>query len=222
MAICEQMEDPAEAKKRGGKSVVRRDVVRLVTPGTLTEETLLEARRHNYLAAFAEVRGGSGRSPGSTSRPASCAVMPSPAVRLRGGAGAARPARGAAARRGSRGPIAASWSPSGGAALTPLAPARFDSTRPARRRLQALFGVAALDGFGGLRAGAEVAALGALVDYLELTQKGRLPLLRAAGATSAGGPCADRRRHPPQSGADAHARCRAGARARLVGASTAR
>jgi DNA mismatch repair protein MutS len=56
VAIAEQMEDPAEAKKRGSKSVVRRDVVRLVTPGTLTEDSLLEARRHNYLAAFAEVR----------------------------------------------------------------------------------------------------------------------------------------------------------------------
>ena len=56
VAIAEQMEDPAEAKKRGSKSVVARDVVRLVTPGTLTEETLLEARRHNFLAAFATVR----------------------------------------------------------------------------------------------------------------------------------------------------------------------
>jgi DNA mismatch repair protein MutS len=45
VAVCEQMEDPAEAKKRGGsKAVVRRDVVRLVTPGTLTEDTLLDAR----------------------------------------------------------------------------------------------------------------------------------------------------------------------------------
>ena len=57
VAVCEQMEDPAEARKRGAKAVVRREVVRLVTPGTLTEESLLEARRHNYLAAFAEVRG---------------------------------------------------------------------------------------------------------------------------------------------------------------------
>ncbi len=56
VAIAEQMEDPAEAKKRGSKAVVRREVVRLVTPGTLTEESLLDARRHNYLAAFAEVR----------------------------------------------------------------------------------------------------------------------------------------------------------------------
>src|SRR5262249_27111511 len=52
VAVCEQMEDPAEAKKRGGKSVVKRNVVRLVTPGTLTEDTLLDARRNNYLAAI--------------------------------------------------------------------------------------------------------------------------------------------------------------------------
>ena len=57
VAVCEQMEDPAEARKRGAKSVVRREVVRLVTPGTLTEESLLEARRHNFLAAYGEVRG---------------------------------------------------------------------------------------------------------------------------------------------------------------------
>ena len=53
VAVCEQMESPAEAKKRGYKSVVKREVVRLVTPGTLTEDHLLDARRHNFLAAFA-------------------------------------------------------------------------------------------------------------------------------------------------------------------------
>ena len=52
VAVCEQMEDPAEAKKRGNKSVVRREVVRLVTPGTLTEDALLEARAANMLAAL--------------------------------------------------------------------------------------------------------------------------------------------------------------------------
>ncbi len=58
VAICEQMEDPAEARKRGSKSVVRRDVVRLVTPGTLTEDDHLDARSANYLAALAMVRHG--------------------------------------------------------------------------------------------------------------------------------------------------------------------
>src|ERR1700760_4606533 len=56
VAVCEQTEDPAEARKRGSKSVVRRDVVRLVTPGTLTEDTLLDARRNNYLLAVARAR----------------------------------------------------------------------------------------------------------------------------------------------------------------------
>ncbi|MEP0507207.1 MAG: DNA mismatch repair protein MutS, partial [Aurantimonas coralicida] len=59
VAVCEQVEDPAEARKRGAKSVVRRDVVRLVTPGTITEETLLEPGRPNYLMALARL-GGSG------------------------------------------------------------------------------------------------------------------------------------------------------------------
>nr|WP_143240016.1 DNA mismatch repair protein MutS [Agrobacterium sp. DSM 25558] len=57
VAVCEQTEDPAEAKKRGSKSVVRRDVVRLVTPGTLTEEKLLSPTESNYLMALARIRG---------------------------------------------------------------------------------------------------------------------------------------------------------------------
>jgi DNA mismatch repair protein MutS len=56
VAVCEQLEDPAQAKKRGAKSVVRRDVVRLVTPGTLTEDSLLDARSNNYLLALARAR----------------------------------------------------------------------------------------------------------------------------------------------------------------------
>src|SRR3546814_14964579 len=60
VAICEQMEDPAEAKKRGGKSVVKRGVVRVVAPGTITEDALLDARAHNYLPALAEAGGALG------------------------------------------------------------------------------------------------------------------------------------------------------------------
>jgi DNA mismatch repair protein MutS len=59
VAVCEQLEDPAEAKKRGAKSVVRRDVIRLVTPGTLTEDTLLDANRNNYLLAIVRARTSS-------------------------------------------------------------------------------------------------------------------------------------------------------------------
>src|SRR5580658_25054 len=59
VAVCDQLEDPAEARKRGAKSVVRRDVVRLVTPGTLTEDSLLDAKRNNYLLALARARTSS-------------------------------------------------------------------------------------------------------------------------------------------------------------------
>src|SRR6202142_1174371 len=57
VAVCEQIEDPAEAKKRGSKSVVKREVIRLVTPGTLTEDSLLEARSANVLAALGRAGG---------------------------------------------------------------------------------------------------------------------------------------------------------------------
>src|SRR5438270_1247750 len=60
VAVCEQMEDPAAARDRGNKRVVRRDVVWLVTPGTLTEDTLLDARANNYLLAIARARASSG------------------------------------------------------------------------------------------------------------------------------------------------------------------
>jgi DNA mismatch repair protein MutS len=75
VAVCEQLEDPAEAKKRGGKSVVRRDVIRVVTPGTLTEDTLLDARRNNYLPARARQSRTRAASPwpGSIFLPASSA-----------------------------------------------------------------------------------------------------------------------------------------------------
>jgi DNA mismatch repair protein MutS len=61
VAVCEQLEDPAEARKRGSKAVVHRDVVRLVTPGTLTEDSLLDAKARNYLTAlFRGPKGGAG------------------------------------------------------------------------------------------------------------------------------------------------------------------
>ena len=81
VAIAEQLEDPAEAKKRGYKAVVKRDVVRLVTPGTLTEDSLSEARRHNFLAAFSEVREAGALAWADIST-GEFRVMPSSLVRL--------------------------------------------------------------------------------------------------------------------------------------------
>ncbi|MHA6641177.1 DNA mismatch repair protein MutS [Mesorhizobium sp. A623] len=59
VAVCEQIEDPAEARKRGSKSVVRRDVVRLVTPGTITEDRLLAPSESSFLMALGRVKGAS-------------------------------------------------------------------------------------------------------------------------------------------------------------------
>ncbi len=173
VAVCEQLEDPAEAKKRGAKAVVRRDVVRLVTPGTLTEESLLDARRHNFLAAHATVRDDGALAWVDIST-GGFHVMPLASVRL--------------------GPELARLMPSElvvpdadwadwagletelGLSLTPLARSAFDSAG-AERRLCDLFGVGTLEAHGAFTR-PEVAAMGAIVEYLEITQKGKLPLLR--------------------------------------------
>ena len=60
VALCDQIESAEQAKRRGGKQIVRREVVRLVTPGTLLEDSLLEGNRNNYLLALARARGAWG------------------------------------------------------------------------------------------------------------------------------------------------------------------
>ncbi len=185
VAICEQIEDPAEAKKRGsGKSLVRRDVVRVVTPGTLTEDTLLDARANNFLCCLAEAAGALGLAWLDLSTGdfrVETATAPGLSAAL------ARIAPGElllADRLLARDDIAAAISPLK-RALTPLPSARFDSEN-AKRRLEALYGVKSLDGFGAF-ARAEIAAAGALVDYVELTQKGRVGRLQTPQRQSAAG-----------------------------------
>jgi DNA mismatch repair protein MutS len=182
VAICEQMEDPAEAKKRGSKSVVRREVVRLVTPGTLTEDTLLEARRHNYLAAYAEIRG-EGALAWCDISTGDFQVMPCPPVRLGPELARLLPREVLVSDGMEAARIAAIEEI--GAAVARLAPTSFDS-RSAEARLARLFNVAALDGFGQFDRPA-LGAMGALIDYLELTQKGGLPLLRPPRLQNAAG-----------------------------------
>ncbi|WP_458792100.1 DNA mismatch repair protein MutS [Yoonia sp. MH D7] len=173
VAVCEQMESPAEAKKRGAKSVVRRDVVRLVTPGTLTEDSLLDARRHNYLAAYAEVRGEGALAWIDISTGA-FHVMNCPRVTL-GPELARLTPREVIVVDGFEGDYAALVSESG-AALTTLGGAAFDSTA-GEKRLTALFKVGSLDAFGSFDR-AQVSAMSAVAEYLEITQKGNLPLVR--------------------------------------------
>ena len=173
VAVCEQMEDPAEAKKRGSKSVVRREVVRLVTPGTLTEESLLDARRHNYLAAFAQVRGEAALAWVDISTGAFHVMALSPA---RLGPELARLIPREVVVSEADEPALAGTVAECGAALTALGMAAFDSTG-AERRLCALFRVATLEAFGTFSR-PELAAMGAIIEWLEITQKGKLPRLQ--------------------------------------------
>ena len=182
VAIAEQMEDPAEAKKRGSKSVVKRDVVRLVTPGTLTEDSLLEARRHNYLAAWAEVRDEAALAWADIST-GELRVMTCPQVRLAPELARLAPREVLISEVRERDLHA--LIEEAGAAVTPLARGSFDSSG-AEKRLCGLFGVASLDAFGSFDR-AEISAMGALVEYLDLTQRGKLPLLRAPQKEVAGG-----------------------------------
>jgi DNA mismatch repair protein MutS len=163
VAIAEQIEAPAEAKKRGVKSVVARAIVRVVTPGTLTEDALLDARASNWLAAIAQVADGIGLawcdvSTGAFRTQATTASdLDSDLARL-------APAE-VVAPEGWTGAITATPVPR---------PAADFETRAATRRLCDRFGVATLDGFGAFTR-AEVAAAGALLAYLDAT--GPAPLL---------------------------------------------
>ena len=173
VAVCEQLESPAEAKKRGYKSVVKRGVTRVVTPGTLTEDSLLDARRHNFLAAYANVRGEGALAWVDISTGA-FSVLGCDVAGL--------------------GPELARLTPKevlisesgetefnhivedSGAALTILGNAAFDSTN-GEKRLSSVYSVSSMEGFGAFDR-AEMAAMAAVVEYLEITQKGKLPLLR--------------------------------------------
>ena len=175
VAICEQMEDPAEAKRRGGsKAVVKRDVTRLVTPGTLTEETLLDARSHNYLAALAEVSDTLGFAWLDMST-GEFTVQPLTEKDLAAAVSRVAPSELLVPEklyeREEFAAILEDWK----SHLTPLPNARFNSDN-ARRRLEAVYSVAALDAFGDFNR-SELSAAGVLIDYLELTQVGKLPRL---------------------------------------------
>jgi DNA mismatch repair protein MutS len=165
VAIAEQVESPAAAKARGGKSIVARAIVRVVTAGTLTEEALLDARAQNWLVAVACVAGAVGLAAAdiSTGRFELAAVSP-------GGLDAELARLGAAELIAPEGmeacPDSALACPAAG----------FDSLA-AERRLRALFGVATLDGYGGFGR-AELAAAGGLLAYLDTAGQGRLPFLQ--------------------------------------------
>jgi len=172
VAICDQLEDPAEAKKRGYKEVVRRGVTRIVTAGTLTEDSLLEARSNNFLAAWADLRGEGALAWADIST-GMVAVTPCPRLLL--GPQLARLAPRELLCAETEEEELLSFADETGLALSALGAASFDSTL-APRRIATAYGVESPDAFGSFSR-AELSALGALIDYLDITQKGRMPRL---------------------------------------------
>jgi DNA mismatch repair protein MutS len=193
VAVCEQTEDPAEAKKRGAKSVVQRNVIRLVTAGTLTEDSLLDARRNNYLVAIARAKRSSTEADSAFAlayldistgefRISTCDRngLPAEIARLEPGEIIVSDALYDDAE------LTPLWRSL--PAVTPLARDVFDGAS-AERRLAAYFAVATVDVFGALSR-LELTAAAACVTYVERTQLGKRPPLsppvrEAAGATLA-------------------------------------
>src|SRR5712675_1232638 len=178
-AVCEQLEDPAEARKRGAKSVVKRDVVRLVTPGTLTEDSLLDARRNNYLVAIARAKLS---ADGASQFALAFLDISTGEFRLTECDRTGLPAELA---RLEPGEIIVSDALYGDAdvapllralpAVTPLPRDVFDGAT-AERRLASYFAVATTDAFGSFTR-IELTAAAACITYVERTQLGRRPPL---------------------------------------------
>ncbi len=175
VAVAEQTESPAEAKKRGYKAVVARDVVRLVTPGTLTEDNLLDARAHNFLVSVARA----GKDYALAWADMSTGEFFYSAVQkddIQTHLSRLDPGEILLSDKWLNEPDMAPMFEDWDRELTPLPSVRFDSQN-GERRLKALFNVAALDAFGQFGR-SELAACGALVDYVELTQKGKFPHIK--------------------------------------------
>lgn len=180
VAICEQTEDPKEAKKRGSKSVVKRDVIRLVTPGTLTEDNLLSSKRNNYILCLAKVQDTLGLS----WLDISTGDFYTQEIRLKPGTEAevlntvlARllPVEILISDQYLQNPAVFGVLNDYKDKLSVLAQARFNSEN-ARKRIQEVFRVATLDAFGAFSR-AEITAAGLVLDYVANTQKGQMPRL---------------------------------------------
>ena len=173
VAVVDQMEDPAEAKRRGSKAVVRRELTRVVTPGTLTEDGLLDARGANRLAAVA-LRAGQAAvaSVELSTGEVECLTLSPSAVAS--ALAALQPSEILLPDR--LFPEFGEAAKAAGGLIEPMASALAEPAA-AEARVKRLYGVATLDGFGAL-SGAEVAALGLIAAHLEVTQAGRALSLR--------------------------------------------
>lgn len=185
VAICDQTETPEEAKqKRGSKALVNRDVIRVVTQGTLTEDGLLDARSNNYLAALCDVGGQYGLSWLELST-GEFLVQPVLEKDLAMAIGRVSASELLVPDRLVQKETLFELFGLIRDTLTTQSASLFDSDN-ARKRLEDLFGVGTLDAFGGFSR-AEIAAAGALIDYVDRTQKGKIPHLSRPRQITANG-----------------------------------
>ncbi|MEM6307253.1 MAG: DNA mismatch repair protein MutS, partial [Pseudomonadota bacterium] len=170
VAVCEQLEDPKEAKKRGSKSVVKRGVVRLVTPGTLTEDSLLNPKKSNYLAAYGVIRD-QGCLAWVDISTGDVRYMACPPVRL--GPELARLMPSELLISDTLSKTVAGIADEANITTTEVFQDLFNSATAPDRLKEAYcdFDTTPLDRTA-------VSALGALIEYLSQTQKGQMPLLR--------------------------------------------
>ena len=179
VAVCEQMEDPAEARKRGSKSIVRRDVVRIVTPGTITEEGLLDARRANVLMALARQKTGGASYDYALAAvdisTGDCTVLAVDQADLAGEIARLDPSEMLVPDAIRDDPALSQLFVANGFAVTRLAREGFDPAS-AEKRILDYFRVSTLDAFGAFGR-AELSAIAAIIVYLERTQLGQRPPL---------------------------------------------
>lgn len=185
VAVCEQIETPAEAKKRGSKSIVQRGVVRIVTPGTLTEDALLPARQGQALAAIAFAGTGEAALAVCDVSTGAFDLTAGPAARL-GEALLAWPlSELVIAQEDADRPLIQEARGFLSAPITER-PGRAASAKTGEALLKEIFGIAALDSLGEFSR-VELAAAGLLLDYVKLTQAGAPIRLRAPRRPDAGG-----------------------------------
>ncbi len=180
VAICEQMEDPQEAKKRGYKSIVKREVVRLVTPGTLTEDPLLDAKKNNFLLTLSKLGDTLGVawldiSTGDFFLQEIVLKGKDEAVVLSNLLSKLSPVEILVSDAYLQNPAVFGVLNTCRELLSVLPAARFNSENAAKR-LCDVFHVDTLDAFGSFSR-AEISAAGVLMDYVETTQKGKMPLI---------------------------------------------
>ncbi len=190
VAICEQTEDPAEAKKRGSKSVVKREIVRVVTPGTLTEETLLDAHQNNYLAALAIGARGAASLAWADVSTGELGVRQTSIDHFLTDLAALSPSELVAPESSiytdeEDHPWSEKIAEAGEKIAVTARPDGEFAPRQGERRLTEMFEIATLDGFGDFAPG-ERGALGALLSYVALTQVGKAPAFRAPRRTETG------------------------------------